>query len=68
MVCTTMPPDYCDNDMKVILQQTLSGVNFLASKDHSIIPRGNIGLRFQGIEIYQVMTGLTPSLSNATVL
>jgi len=33
MVCTAVPPDYCDNDMKVILQQTPSGVNFLPSKD-----------------------------------
>ncbi len=35
----------------------LSIYTFLQAKTSSIIPRGNIGLRFQGIEIYQVMTG-----------
>ena len=33
MVYTAVPPDYCDNDVRVILQQTPSGVNFLACKD-----------------------------------
>jgi hypothetical protein len=33
MVCTAVPPDYCGYDVKVILQQAHSAVNFLASKD-----------------------------------
>jgi len=27
MVYTAMPPDYCDNDVAIILQQASSGVN-----------------------------------------
>ena len=33
MVYTAVPPDYCDNDVKVILQQAPSAVNFLAGKN-----------------------------------
>jgi hypothetical protein len=33
MVYTAVPPDYSDNDVKVILQQAPSAVNFLASKN-----------------------------------
>jgi len=32
MVCTAVPPDYCDNVVTVILQQASSGVNFLQAK------------------------------------
>jgi hypothetical protein len=27
MVYIAVPPDYCDNDMRIIVQHTLSGVN-----------------------------------------
>jgi hypothetical protein len=30
MVYTAAPPDYCDNDVRLILQQAPSGVNSLA--------------------------------------
>jgi hypothetical protein len=33
MVYTAVPPDYCDNDVEVILQQAPFAVNFLASKN-----------------------------------
>jgi hypothetical protein len=29
MVYTALPPDYCDNDVGIILQQALPGVNSL---------------------------------------
>lgn len=29
MVYTAVPPDYCDNDVEIIVQQALSAVNFL---------------------------------------
>jgi hypothetical protein len=29
MVYTTVPPDYCDNDVTLIVQQAPSGVNSL---------------------------------------
>jgi len=32
MVYTAVPPDYCDNDVVIIVQQASSGVNSLANK------------------------------------
>jgi hypothetical protein len=29
MVYTAVPPDYCDSDVEIIVQQALSGVNSL---------------------------------------
>ena len=40
MVCTAVPPDYCDNEDGIIVQQALSAVNFYekACREHIICP------------------------------
>jgi hypothetical protein len=52
MVYTAVPPDYCDNDVKVILQQAPSAVNFHVSKDQFDNAEEKLDLLFQGIDIY----------------
>jgi len=44
MVYTAVPPDYCDNDVKIIVQQAPPGVNSLLKKYGSTMPRGKIDL------------------------
>jgi len=48
MVYTAVPPDYCDNDATLIVQQAPSGVNSL-EKEIPIMPWGKIDLYIQGI-------------------
>ncbi|MEK7764513.1 MAG: hypothetical protein AAB433_23320, partial [Nitrospirota bacterium] len=57
MVYTAVPPDYCDNDVRVSYSKPHLASTFLQAKTSSIIPRRTIDLRFQGIDIYQVRTG-----------
>jgi hypothetical protein len=33
MVYTAAPPDYCDNDVRAMVQQATCGVNFLEKSD-----------------------------------
>ena len=40
MVYTAVPPDYCDSEVEIIVQQALSAVNFFekASREDIICP------------------------------
>jgi hypothetical protein len=55
MVYTAVPPDYCDNDVPIIVQQAPSGVNSL-EKERLDNTRGKIDLSFKALGYYHVMT------------
>ena len=62
MVYTAVPPDYCDNDVRIILQQAPSGVNSL-EKERLDNAEGKIDLYFQDIGLLSCHDRLTRSLS-----
>lgn len=62
MVYTAVPPDYCDNDVMLIVQQVPSGVNSL-EKTGSILSRAKFNFYVEDIGLLSCHDRPTPSLS-----
>ena len=53
MLDTAVPPDYCDNDVSINVQQVAAGVNSLEKKG-SIPAKGRIDLYVQSIGYWPI--------------
>jgi len=67
MVHTAAPPDYCDNDVRVIVQQAPSGVNSL-EEDRLDIGGGTVIPTFQIVVSYPVIADRRLRYPSKTVL
>ncbi len=56
MVYTAVPPDYCDNDVLIIVQQAPSGVNYFEKEQFDNARGGTLISTFKVLDYYHVMT------------